>query len=147
VGTAGGGQPGQCRQYCCNYTCSDPSTFCDIRASFDDAQLIVPVCMPITPCKLLAGDMACSTDGTCAVVDQENGTTSCVPTGPRTDGEECEYAHCAVNLTCLGTPGARKCHRLCHTDATTTDCPAAEVCKGNSTTFKDSQGIGICEPQ
>jgi hypothetical protein len=145
VGTAGGGQPGQCRHYCCGYACDDPSTFCDIRATFDNAELVVPVCMPITPCKLLIDDVACGTDGSCAVVDETQGTTSCVPIGPRTDGEECEYAHCALNLTCLGTPGARKCHKLCHTDSTYNECPAGEVCKGNSTTFKDSLGIGICE--
>ena len=134
------GASGQCRHYCCESSACDDSRFCDIQPIFGSRDVLkVPVCMPITACKLFS---ACDkTNETCAVVNEGTGQTSCVAVGPRNVTEECETEHCGMNLTCLGSAGSRKCHKLCHVDRDN-ECGKGEECRGNSMTFKD--GVGVC---
>ena len=134
---------GECRRYCCDMSTCDGEHFCDIQPAHGSKSPIqVPVCMPITAaCKLLGAD--CGLAETCAVVNEGTGATSCVAAGPRTAGEECETNHCALNLTCLGSPGSRKCHKLCRVDGYNS-CGIGEECRGNSTTFKGQDRIGVC---
>ncbi len=134
---------GECRRYCCDMTACDSQHFCDIQPMHDaKSSFNVPVCMPIrTSCKLLGAD--CTERETCAVVNETTAETSCISIGPRHSDEECETDHCASNLTCLGSAGSRKCHRLCFIGKAS-DCNVDEECRGNSTTFKGQDRVGVC---
>lgn len=140
----GGRVEGQCRAYCCAGTCdvvanSGGKTFCDIQFS-RTGSFKVPVCMPVKPCKLF-DKAGCTTGETCAVVNDEDGTTGCVEEGPAQVGQSCDEVHCGAGLTCLGRPGSRRCFTLCKEGVTT--CPAPSRCVWPAPTFS-TQGIGIC---
>jgi hypothetical protein len=137
-----GQQTGACHRYCCNHEACDSMSFCDVQSIFGAGDIKVPVCMPMSPCKLLAD--GCGPQ-TCSVVDEQRGATSCVDIGPRVVGQECETDHCAKDLVCLGTIGARKCFKLCDmSGASMYQCPPGEQCKANSVIFPGPDGIGIC---
>jgi hypothetical protein len=136
------GSPGQCRHYCCDGTCDGKAQFCDIQTVADVGSLPVPVCAPVRSCKLLS-QMGCATGETCAIVNDDDGTTSCVATGPSQVGMACEKTHCAESLTCLGQPGSRRCYQLCDKTANS-GCTAPETCKGNAPLFRDAN-IGVCQ--
>lgn len=137
----------QCRRYCCAGTCSNvgsPSggaTFCDVVQLAEESSVKVPVCLPVKACKLL-GNGQCMNGETCAVA-AEDGTTSCVPTGPARSGESCDETHCNDGLTCVGKPGARRCFQLCRVGGST--CGADLTCK-TSSLIKDTT-IGLCQPR
>jgi hypothetical protein len=100
---------------------------------------MAPVCMPIKTCKLLHhGD--CGATETCAVVT-EDGETGCVLKGSAKAGEPCEDQHCGTDLTCLGSPGDRRCYKLCRVDGA--DCGSIERCTTGSV-FKDTT-FGVCK--
>ncbi len=137
---------GTCQHYCCagNDECV-ASEFCDIQPTTQMTGLLVPVCMPISPasgCALLGGSSVCPDAQTCSVV-RENGATSCVAVGAQKAGQECDEAHCAADLVCLGTPGERTCYQLCHT-STAAECSSTQTCKGGLPLFPDPS-IGICQ--
>ncbi len=135
------GTPGVCRRYCCSGTCTDEKTFCDVQptsgSSGTDA-MSVPVCMPVSPCKLLAS--SCPSGNTCSVV-ADDGTTSCVAVGLASEGSACDTAHCMANEICVGKSGARVCEKLCRVNGY--DCSGSKVCTGNATLFADPS-IGVC---
>jgi hypothetical protein len=136
-----GGQTGACRHYCCDADACDANTFCDVQKVFG-GDAIVPVCMPIAPCELFAAGCP---GQTCGIVEQDKGLTSCIDIGPRQAGEECEDAHCAAGLVCLGSVGSRKCLALCETKATGDhSCPMGQQCKTNGVTFHDAN-VGVCQ--
>lgn len=136
-----------CRHYCCAGSCSKQDEFCDIQAAASDPALTVPVCMTTRSCGLLdqptdAG--SCPRNQTCAVV-HENGDTSCVVAGQGQAGDSCDTDHCMRGLTCVGTSGHRRCYKLCHTMAKTSECPSAkQMCTGGLPLFP-VPGIGICQ--
>ncbi len=136
------GSPGQCRPYCCSGTCHTDS-FCDIQPVADVGAVRVPVCEPVKSCKLLSS-MGCADGETCAIVNDDDGTTSCVTVGTAQVGQACEITHCAADLTCLGQPGSRKCYKLCSKSNTAYGCPTDEQCKGSAPLFKDST-VGVCQ--
>ncbi len=147
---------GVCRHYCCsgNHACADfpdaeggalLAQFCDIQPALE-TPLLVPVCVPLRPCRLLndvggtsgaAG--TCPPSETCAVVWAESGATSCVPVGDAHVGEGCETRHCAAGLMCLGG----QCLKLCHT-ATAAQCGAGQTCRGGLPVFPDPL-VGVCD--
>lgn len=134
-----------CRRYCCSGSCEEQvsrnggATFCDVRKLASLEPAMVPVCMPIKSCKLLR-PTDCGEKETCAVVT-ETGATSCVPTGDAKVGDGCDDRHCDANLNCLGSPGDRRCYKLCRVGGT--DCAAAETCTTGSI-FKDTS-FGVCK--
>jgi len=139
---------GTCQRYCCagNTECV-ASEFCDIQPTTQTTGIQIPVCMPIEPaggCALLASPSSCPATETCSVV-RENGATSCVAVGGAKAGDECDQAHCADGLVCLGTPGQRRCYQLCHT-GNPAECSATQqqMCKGGQPLFPDPS-IGICQ--
>lgn len=137
---------GVCRRYCCAGSCSNQNQFCDIQVMTLDASTKVPVCIPVDDCGLLdqpsdAG--ACAPDETCSVV-RDNGARSCVATGSRQPGDECDTDHCAEGLACLGSAGARRCYVLCHTSGGSPECSHKQNCKGGLPLFL-LPGVGICE--
>jgi hypothetical protein len=144
------GSPGQCRHYCCagNASCdlaSDETagaTFCDVQPIVTGGRN-VPVCEPVTSCTLLAatGYGSCPKGATCAVV-KDDGTTSCVEIGTLQVGGDCEAAHCAAGLTCLGAEGKRTCFQLCELEAPA--CPSEETCKTSAQLFTNGN-VGICQ--
>ena len=134
---------GQCRRYCCGGTCTNvgsPSggaTFCDVVQLAEESKVKVPVCMPVKACKLLTAGQ-CEAGETCSVA-AEDGTTSCVRTGPAQADAPCDETHCAAGLTCLGKPGARRCFQLCRVGA----APCAKgMCK-TSSLIRDTS-FGLC---
>ncbi len=137
------GTPGVCRRYCCSGTCSDEKAFCDVQPTSGSSgtnAMSVPVCMPVSPCKLLASASTCMSGNTCSVV-ADDGTTSCVAVGTASEGSACDTTHCMANEICVGKSGARVCEKLCH--VTGDDCSGAKVCTGNATLFADPS-IGVC---
>ncbi|MDF2694227.1 MAG: hypothetical protein K0S65_2610 [Labilithrix sp.] len=136
-----------CHRYCCTGTCESQSsrnggpTFCDIRTLVDPnlAQHMAPVCMPIKTCRLLR-EGECGDKETCAVVT-EKGDTGCVPRGDAKAGESCDNVHCDENLTCLGSPGDRRCYKLCRVDGA--DCNPMMTCTTGSV-FQDTT-FGVCK--
>lgn len=133
-----------CRRYCCADTCdgqtsqSGGKTFCDVQ-KLVDTKVQAPVCMPLKACKLLTAG-ACAATETCAVVT-DAGDTGCVEIGQAQVNDPCDTEHCAVGLTCIGQPGARKCYQLCKVSSSS--CGASLVCK-TSTLFKDP-AYGVCQ--
>ncbi|WP_394833191.1 hypothetical protein LVJ94_42485 [Pendulispora rubella] len=139
------GTQGRCRHYCC-----DGRTSCDMKAEFCDIQLTkdgkepsvpVPVCMPVRQCELL-GSPKCLPDEDCSIVDENEGTTSCVAVGPALAGEDCSRTHCGRGLACLGQSGQRKCYQLCK-KSDPHACAPTEKCVGSAPLFQDSN-IGTC---
>jgi len=136
-----------CRRYCCSGSCaSQPSqnggpTFCDIRKLVDPAldQHPAPVCMPIKTCKLLR-DGECVDKETCAIVT-DTGDTGCVPKGNAKVGQLCDQEHCDSGLTCLGSPGDRRCYKLCRVDGA--DCAPMQTCTTGAI-FQDTT-FGVCK--
>ncbi|MBX3214129.1 MAG: hypothetical protein KF850_18995 [Labilithrix sp.] len=136
-----------CRRYCCAGSCASQysqnggPTFCDIGKLVDPslAQHIAPVCMPIKTCKLLRED-ECGDKETCAVVN-DKGDTGCVPTGNAKAGELCNEDHCDRGLTCLGSPGDRRCYKLCRVEGM--DCAPTQTCTTGSV-FQDTT-FGVCK--
>lgn len=136
-----------CRRYCCAGSCASQSsqnggpTFCDIGKLVDPslAQHIAPVCMPIKTCKLLRED-ECGDKETCAVVN-DKGDTGCVPTGNAKAGALCNEDHCDRGLTCLGSPGDRRCYKLCRVEGM--DCGPTQTCTTGSV-FQDTT-FGVCK--
>jgi hypothetical protein len=134
---------GVCRHYCCSGSCAAVSsqnggpTFCDVQEIHKTLGK-APVCMPLKKCRLLTpGD--CGAGETCAVVT-EKGDTGCVAIGPAIASDSCEEQHCAADLTCLGSPGNRRCYALCRIDRST--CTAGEKCT-TGTVFNE-QTYGVC---
>ena len=136
---------GTCQHYCCggNTECVT-SEFCDVQPTTQTPDLVVPVCMPIQSCNLLAQPSSCPQGQTCSVV-RENGLTGCVAIGTQQVGEPCDQAHCAAGLACLGTPGERECYQLCHT-ANPSECASSQqtTCTGGLPLFPDPS-VGICQ--
>lgn len=134
-----------CRRYCCAGSCANQlssnggDTFCDVRMGAGLGSQILPVCMPIKACKLLH-ESDCGEKETCAVVT-EKGATSCVPKGEAKVGQPCNDTHCDTNLTCLGSPGDRRCYKLCRVDST--DCGPTETCTTGAV-FQDTS-FGVCK--
>ncbi len=134
-----------CRHYCCADTCdgktsqSGGKTFCDVQKLVDTNEK-APVCMPLKACKLLTAG-ACAATETCAVVT-DTGETGCVEIGQAQVNDSCDTEHCAVGLTCIGQPGARKCYQLCKVGSSSS-CGSSLVCK-TSTMFKDP-AYGVCQ--
>lgn len=135
-----------CRRYCCagSSACNEHTsanggrTFCDVQ-SLEETGALVPVCLPIKQCKLLkAGE--CSASETCAVVS-DKGETGCVTRGLQAAGASCEEAHCNVGLTCLGSPGDRRCYALCSMSDDSA-CEGPKKCT-TSSLFPDTN-TGVC---
>lgn len=133
-----------CRRYCCTGSCElQPSanagpTFCDIQKPVDLSEHKVPVCMPLKSCKLFAAG-ECGQDETCAIVT-ETGATGCIAKGSAKVGEPCDADHCEGGLTCLGSPGDRRCYKLCRIEGA--DCAEKESCAPSSI-FHD-MAFGVC---
>ena len=136
-----------CRRYCCSGSCASQSsqnggpTFCDIRKLVDPAldQHPAPVCMPIKTCKLLR-DGDCGDRETCAIVT-DTGDTGCVPKGNAKVGQLCDQEHCDSGLTCLGSPGDRRCYKLCRVEGA--DCAPMQTCTTGAI-FQDTT-FGVCK--
>ncbi len=141
------GTPGRCRHYCCapdecttlTQNSNGKTYFCDVQPQAASPAVKVPVCLVAQPCELLKDK--CGTGMTCALVDSNLGTTSCVATGPAQQGQDCEKTHCGANLTCLGALGSRVCERLC--DAMHS-CGSTQTCTYKFPALKQ-QGVGICQ--
>jgi hypothetical protein len=134
-----------CRRYCCSGSCATQlsqnggPTFCDIQKLLEANPHKAPVCMPLKACKLLtAGE--CGDKETCAVVT-EKGDTGCVAKGSAKAGEPCDEEHCNADLTCLGSPGDRRCHKLCRFEGS--DCGRTQTC-ATGTVFGDTT-FGVCK--
>lgn len=138
---------GVCRHYCCggDGACSTPdggisNEFCDIQPLAVATTTKVPVCMPIAPCTLLSAKSVCPMGDTCGIV-RDDGTTSCVETGPQNVGQSCDTNHCKAGLVCLGAPNMRQCYELCSTKSSA--CTAPETCQGGLPLFQDPT-VGVC---
>ncbi|WP_394843682.1 hypothetical protein LZC95_42365 [Pendulispora brunnea] len=140
------GTQGFCRHYCCDgrTSCTDKNAFCDIQMTKDAKESVaVPVCMPVRQCDLLEVNRQCSLlDEDCSIVDENEGTTSCVTVGPARVGEDCSSTHCGRGLACLGQSGQRKCYQLCKKNDPSA-CAPNERCVGSAPLFQDSN-IGTC---
>lgn len=137
------GSPGQCRRYCCTTACGN-DRFCDDQAVAGEESVVVPVCVPFHPCKLLSSK-GCPDNETCAIADPNDGRTSCVHIGTKAAGESCEDGNCAAGLTCLGQEGDRKCFKLCE-KSTYGSCPTDYKCRGSAPLFQDpDQGVCLKE--
>jgi hypothetical protein len=143
-----GDRGGVCRRYCCTASsCSDHlsmnggPTFCDIQKMVDQSSHFAPVCMPLKKCRLLhEGD--CSALETCGIVT-EKGENGCVPIGDAKIGESCDEQHCGKHLTCLGSPGDRRCFQLCRTDgADGAECGSTETCTTGA--VFQNPAFGVC---
>lgn len=139
-----------CRRYCCSGSCASQTsqnggpTFCDVQTLVDYRRdgVKAPVCMPVKTCKLLR-DGECSDKETCAVIN-DKGDTGCVPLGGAKAGESCDKEHCGASLTCLGSPGDRRCYKLCRVDgADGADCGPMQTCTTGSV-FQDTT-FGVCK--
>ena len=136
-----------CRRYCCSGSCEAHTsqnggpTFCDIQTLVDYRRddVKAPVCMPVKTCKLLRQG-ECSDKETCAVIN-EQGDTGCVALGAAKAGEPCDKDHCALDLTCLGSLGNRRCYKLCRVDGA--DCEPTQICTTGSV-FQDTT-FGVCK--
>jgi len=138
------GDPGRCRHYCCDATvCPTLDTmgkayFCDVQSEAV-AAVPVPVCQVVQPCDLLRD--TCAAGMTCALVDANDGVTSCVATGPAAVGQSCDVTHCGANLSCLGLAGSRTCQELCDS---THLCPKGLSCVAKWQSLKQL-GVGLCQ--
>ncbi len=130
---------GQCRVYCCDGLCGS-GKFCDVQTKNDARGFVIPVCVPVRPCKLLESPGSCLDSETCAVI-ASTGATSCVEVGKARKGEACDQDHCVAGNVCLGAFGSRQCHQLC-SDAKA--CSAGEECRSSKPLFLDP-AVGICQ--
>ncbi len=130
-----------CRHYCCagNTSCT-LADFCDVQPMTNGPATLVPVCIPVEQCVLLAQD-TCPSGQACQVV-REDGTTSCVTVGPAQQGAACDVEHCAAGLVCLGAIGARTCYTLCDTTSMA-QCAAGQSCTGGLPLFPNP-AVGWC---
>ena len=138
------GTTGQCRHYCCMADACDSlphPAFCDVQSLAVSDTTKVPVCMPVSACKLLS-PTGCMAGETCEVV-RPDGTTSCVAVGTAQAGDPCDVEHCASGLTCLGSVGSRVCYQLCAVVDSSAACPAGTTCQTTAPTFQDPT-VGIC---
>lgn len=127
-----------CRPYCCgDLEACAPSTYCSLAPTaekvLDTPPILIPVCVPATPCTLL-DDTTCTDGRTCTLV-RTDGTTSCVQPGPGKLGDPCP---CSAGHVCSISLG--KCLKLCRVDMN--DCPMEMLCQGGSEGFPS--GVGIC---
>jgi hypothetical protein len=139
------GSPGVCREYCCTLpgTCG-ANFFCDVQEETSAGSVKVPVCEPVQPCQLMGGDAMCGTGETCGIVNDDDGTTSCVSAGPADVGNDCNDTHCKKDLVCLGDIGSKKCLALC--DKAHPQCDSGETCTGAAPLFQgQNSGIGVCQ--
>ena len=139
------GSPGVCRRYCCTLpgTC-DANFFCDVQAETSAGSVEVPICEPVQPCQLMGGDATCGSGETCGIVNDDDGTTSCLSAGPADVGEDCDDTHCKKDLVCLGDIGSKKCFALC--DKNHSNCDASKSCMGAAPLFQGvNSEIGVCE--
>lgn len=134
-----------CRRYCCSGSCEQqPSqnagpTFCDVQTLALSDRHKAPVCIPLKSCKLFAqGD--CGSNETCAVVT-DSGRTGCVSHGSAKVNSPCDEEHCEAGLNCLGSPGMRRCYKLCRLDGS--DCASDQTCMPSSV-FQD-KAFGVCQ--
>lgn len=139
------GDPGRCRHYCCDSTVCPTldgmgkAYFCDVQAEAVSASVKVPVCQVVQPCDLLRDK--CATGMTCALVEPNDGVTSCVATGPAKAGQSCDVTHCGADLTCLGPEGSRTCQQLCDSSHL---CPSGLTCTAKWQSLKQL-GVGLCQ--
>jgi hypothetical protein len=134
---------GVCRRYCCDNTCDEKGSFCDIEYTVSSA-VAVPVCVNGHPCELL-NDATCGSGLTCQVVDAFTGQVACVTPGVATAGESCETSKCAKGLSCiLGYFPARECAQLCYIQ--NDSCPSGEVCVASAAIPGVASQIGTCTP-
>lgn len=132
---------GQCRTYCCDGKCASDKAFCDVQSKNDTSGVVIPVCVPVRPCKLLESPGACLESETCAVVSPA-GATSCVAVGKAKTDEPCEQEHCSAGGVCLGVLGSRMCYQLC---SKTKLCSKGQECRSSKPLFLDPS-VGVCEP-
>ncbi|MEO7112041.1 MAG: hypothetical protein ABI183_16480 [Polyangiaceae bacterium] len=138
------GSPGVCREYCCALpgTCG-ANFFCDVQEETSAGSVKVPVCEPVQPCNLM-GDTMCGVGETCGIVNDDDGTTSCVSAGPADVGNDCDDTHCKQDLVCLGDVGSKKCLALC--EKKHPNCDSGQTCTGAAPLFQgENSGVGVCQ--
>lgn len=139
------GSPGVCREYCCALpgTCG-ANFFCDVQEETSAGSVKVPVCEPVQPCQLMGGDAMCGTGETCGIVNDDDGTTSCISAGPADIGNDCNDTHCKQDLVCLGDVGSKKCLALC--DKKHPNCASGQTCTGAAPLFQgENSNVGVCQ--
>lgn len=136
----GGPSGPECRPYCCGDPESCPhATYCSTRTPHIGSVKIshvVPVCVPATPCKLLAGALSGCTGSQICTIVRADGTTACDEAGAGTRGEPCP---CADGFVC--GKAANQCLKVCRIQESATDCPKG-TCQAGSSTFPT--GFGVC---
>jgi hypothetical protein len=139
------GSPGVCRQYCCTLPASCAAGFfCDVQEETSAGSVKVPVCEPVQPCQLLGGDATCGNGETCGIVNDDDGTTSCVDIGPADVGQACDDTHCKKDLVCLGDVGSKKCLALCTKN--NPNCDTGQTCSGAAPLFTgQNANYGVCQ--
>ncbi len=150
LGCVGEENLGRCRPFCCDTeTSCEDGTFCASRPLRDDAsaehgQLSVPVCAPADNCSLGEPYPCDGTDpnagcvckaGTACTVVRADGTTSCVPPGAGTAGQECP---CAAGHICSQASGL--CVRICKLGAANSECGTGR-CQAPA---NFPEGYGVC---
>jgi hypothetical protein len=126
-------------------TTCDTNFFCDIQAETSAGSVKIPVCEPVQPCQLMGGDAMCGAGETCGIVNDDDGTTSCLSIGPANVGESCDDTHCKKDAVCLGELGSKKCFALCN--KTTPNCDSDQTCMGAAPLFQGANSnIGVCQP-
>lgn len=128
---------GICRPYCCGDPELCPTkTYCTPTA-MAEADVDVPLCVPVKPCDLLGDSNVCGDGEACTIV-RADGTTSCVVPGTGTEGEACP---CAAGHVCSNVTGT--CLKLCHLDGD--ECGPTGTCQGGTLPYPDN--IGFCVQQ
>ena len=150
VQTDGALTVGVCRRYCCDNTCAEANSYCDIETTVSGS-VAVPVCVTRpaasapdggSACQLL-DDTSCTTSELSCQVVSAGGEVACVTPGIATAGESCEVTKCANGLSCvLGYFPSRTCAQLCKLESDT--CPAGQKCMQNSTVSTANPTIGVC---
>jgi hypothetical protein len=151
LATDGAAQDGVCRRYCCDNTCADPASYCDIETTVEGS-VAVPVCATHDPtasadggaaCELL-NDATCGAGGlSCQVVNVDTGAVACITPGTAAAGQSCETTHCAAGLSCIaGYFPDRRCAQLCNHD--NDECPAGWVCTPSLSLSTVNALIGVC---
>lgn len=126
---------GVCRQYCCDEPEACPSnTYCAMQPMTEAPTVSIPVCAPVTNCKLL-DNSGCAANEACTIV-RKDGTTSCVTPGTGTRDEPCP---CAAGYVC--NSATAKCVKLCHIGKDEIDC-AGGACQGGVMVYPE--GFGVC---
>jgi hypothetical protein len=126
---------GACRDYCCGDVEACPKdTFCATEPMTEASDVLIPVCVPASNCKLLE---PCDDPALACTVVRADGTTSCVEPG---DGHEGDVCPCADGYMCAKL--TNECKKLCHEGGASDDCPEGTVCQGGSMEFPE--GFGVC---